>query len=266
MSRQFATGDLPIRLAAIWCLSALSCLSCSEISLALKRSRYDYKWERQKCLTLVDGEERDTCLGDVEKAEKIAAYPGYFVSERSEAQLKKERQAFQEHEREQLLTRCRSAADAVRTALRDGKSGDAYRITQESNTCPQADAIREVFLAEVRKLSPQQVAAQQNEDIALVYWRPIELSEWVRESSEGTFVTDRGVYIVGLVEQQFDGFVILQTNIDLRVALRLDRPRYIQQQFPIYVIARFSELGRFNTALGARADIPVFDLVFDASH
>ena len=265
MTRRSAVGDLPIHLAALWCVLALVGSSCTEMGLALQRRRYDYQWERQKCLTLTNDEEREICLGDVEKAEKVAAYPGYFVSERSQAKLKTERQAFQENEREQLLARCRSATDSIRSAFRDGKFGEAYRITQESKACPQADEIRATFLEAVRRLSPQQVAAQRNEDVARIYWRPIELFDWMTAANRGTFITDRGVYLMGLVEQQFDGYAILHTNTDQRVALRLDRPRYLRREHPLVVIGRFAELGPFTTAIGARVDIPVFDIVYDES-
>lgn len=111
-------------------------------------------------------------------------------------------------------------------------------------------------------MSPTEVATCRNDDVARLYWRPIELWDWLSAAGRGQFITDQGVYLSGTVEQQFDENAILEVTRTIRVVLRLDRQRFFQDGEPLYVIGRFVEIGHFTTALGARVDMPVFDLVY----
>ena len=111
-------------------------------------------------------------------------------------------------------------------------------------------------------MSPQEVASCRSADIARLYWRPIEILDWFAAAGRGNLISTSGVYIAGTVDQQFEGNVVVVIGGTTRVVLRLDRKRLFRGGDMVYVIGRFLEIGQFATALGARVDMPVFDLVY----
>jgi hypothetical protein len=233
----------------------------------MRRSGYDYEWERTKCNTLRDDEERSLCLEDLRTTQEKAINPtGYIAAradERRRAKNESERQTEARERKDRIRARCSSASDLIRALFGKREYTRAYKIAEESDgVCSERDTINSTLLSEIRTLSPQDVASSRSDSIARLYWRPIEIWAWLAAAGRGELISTNGVYIWGTVEQQFEDHVVLEVSETVRVVLRLDRKRFFQPSGLAYVIGRFVEIGRFTTALGVRTDMPVFDLVY----
>lgn len=253
---------------AVWVVViALTCSACGGLVRAMRRSGYDYEWERTKCNTLLDDEERNLCLDDLRTTEEKAIEPtGYIAAradERRRAKKEHERQTEERERTARIRARCSSASDLIHASFAKRAYTQAYKIAEESDgECSERDAINATLLSEVRKLSPQEVASSRSAAIARLYWRPIEIRDWLTAAGRGELISTNGVHIAGTVEQQFDDRVVIEVSETVRVVLRLDRKRFFQTSDMVYVIGRFVEMGRFTTVLGVRIDMPVFDVVY----
>jgi hypothetical protein len=248
-------------------LAALACSACGGLVRAVQRSGYDYEWERTKCNTVRDDEERSLCLEDLRTAQEKAIEPTGYVAaradERRRAKNESERRTEKQERNERIRARCSSAPDLVRASFAKRAYAQAYKIAEESDgVCPERDTINATLLSEIRTLLPQEVASSRSDAIARLYWRPIEIWAWMAAAERGDLISTNGVYIPGTVEQQFDDHVVLEVSETVRVVLRLDRKRFFQTSDMVYVIGRFVEMGRFTTALGVRIDMPIFDAVY----
>jgi len=236
---------------------------CSEAARGIRRLNYNYPAEREKCERLTDEATRVGCLDDVADAQRQAIDPAAYVAKQSESRRYTDEVRRGQAERDRILSRCPTAQNLIARAFAQQVYAQAYKITKESEgVCPNSEAIRATLVSEVRMMSPTEVARAGSDDIARVYWRPVGILDWMDAAARGTFIADRGVYIPGTVDQQFDEYAVLEVGETIRVVLRLDRRRLFQDGQPLYVIGRFVEMGRFAMALGARVDLPVFDLVY----
>ena len=233
---------------------------CIDVSKGLRRANYDYRAARRVChATRVD---RQVCMDTVDEAYKHGADPATYVPQHERQRIEQQRREEQERQA-RIHARCDSASDLIRAAFAKRSYAEAYKIAEESEGgCPSSEAINGALLTEVRKMSRLEVASCRSDDIARLFWRPIEVWDWFSAAGSGTFVADRGVYIPGTVTQQFDDYAMLEVSETMRVVVRLDRQRLFQIGEPVYFIGRFSEIGHFTTAIGARVDLPIFDLVY----
>ena len=233
---------------------------CIDFAKGMQRAQYDYRAARRVChATRVD---RQTCMDTVDEAYTEGADPATYVP-RHERQRIDQQQREKQERRDRILARCESAPDLIGAAFAKRSYSQAYKIAEESEgVCSQSPAINTALLAAVRKMSPEEVATCRSDDIARLYWRPIEVWDWMAAAGRGKLILTNGVYIPGTVEQQFDDRVVLEVSETTRVVLRLDRKRFFQTGAMVYVIGRFVEIGHFATALGAPVDMPVFDLVY----
>ncbi|MBY0275760.1 hypothetical protein K2Z84_10475 [Candidatus Binatia bacterium] len=233
---------------------------CLDFAKGLQRAKYDYRAARRVChATRLD---RQVCMDTVDEAYAEGADPATYVPQRERDRLERQRREQQERT-DRVLARCSSAPDLIRAAFAKRECAAAYKIAEESEgVCPDGDGVSEALLAKVRKMSPDEVAACRSDDIARLFWRPIEIWDWMAAAGRGKLISTNGVYIPGTVEQQFDDRVVLEVGETTRLVLRLDRKRFFQTGAMVYAIGRFVEIGHFTTALGALVDMPVFDLVY----
>lgn len=233
---------------------------CLDFAKGMQRAKYDYRAARNICHA--HRRDRQVCMDTVDEAYKHGADPATYVPEHERQRAEKQRRE-QEERQQRILAGCSSARDLIGRSFAKGAYANAYKIAEESDgVCPDSDGINAALLAEVRRMSPQEVAAYRNADIARVYWRPLEIWDWFSAARSGKLVSDRGVYLVGTIGQQFDQSVLLEINDSMRVVIRLDKQRFFPAGEPFYGIGRFVEIGKFTTAIGARVDMPVFDLVY----
>jgi len=248
---------LAVSLAVVWSVG------CREAARGIRRLTYDYPAERQKCDRLTNEAARVGCRDDVAEAQEQAIDPVAYVAKQVEQRRYTDEVRREQAERDRILARCPTAQNLIARAFAQQVYAQAYKITKESEgVCPNGEAIRATLVSEVRMMSPREVARAGSDDIARLYWRPVGVLDWMDAAARGTFISDRGVYIPGTVEQQFDEYAVLEVSETIRVVLRLDRPRLFQEGQPLYVIGRFVEIGRFALALGTRVDLPVFELVY----
>jgi len=233
---------------------------CVDFAKAAQRSKYNYQAARNICHAT--RRDRQVCMDTVDEAFAEAADPATYVPKHERERLERERREQQERT-DRILARCSSAPDLIRAAFAKRECAQAYKIAEESEgVCPDGNGISAALLAQVRTMSPQQVAACRSDDIARLFWRPIEIWNWFAAASSGKLIADRGVYVSGQVSQQFDDKAVVDVSEGMRVVVRFDRQRVFQIGQPIDFIGRFSEIGRFTSALGARVDMPIFDLVY----
>jgi len=201
-------------------------------------------------------------MDTVDEAYKHGADPTTYVPEHERQRIEQQRRE-EEERRQRILERCPTAQNLIARAFAKQVYAEAYKIARESEgVCPNSEAIRATLAGEIRMMSPSEVARAGSAEVARLYWRPVGILDWMDAAARGTFIADRGVYIPGTVEQQFDNYAVLEVSETIRVVLRLDRRRLFQEGQPLYVIGRFAEMGRFTTAFGVRTDLPVFDLVY----
>ena len=253
-----------VRSSAVWTASSLIvilliCPACSGLERALRRGAYDYDWERRKCNTLIDTAEKETCLGDLRTAEEKAINPSGYITAQADAR----REAANEKERQAVLSRCDTAADAARRAIANGKYREGLKISKDSYICPNALAIESAFVRELRKRSASEIARYGDEAVLRAYWQPMDFGDWAFYASKGKFITDQAVWIVGTVEQQVDNMIIVNImGSGTRCALRFDRSRYFMQGGGIEVLGRFVKMEQFANAFGVRRDLPVFEFAY----
>ena len=248
---------LGVGLAVAWSVG------CGEAVRSIRRSSYNYAAERTKCERLTNEAARVGCVDDVAHAQQEAIDPVAYVAKQSESRRYTSEILRDQAERDRILSRCPTAQDLIARAFAQQAYANAYKIAKESEgVCPNSEAIRATLAGEIRMMSPREVERAGSDDIARLYWRPVGILDWMDAAARGTFVADRGVYIPGTVEQQFDNYAVLEVSETIRVVLRLDRRRLFQEGQPLYVIGRYAEMGRFATAFGVRTDLPVFDLVY----
>lgn len=232
---------------------------CIDFAKGMQRAQYNYRAARRVCDAAV---ERQVCRDAVDEAYKEGADPATYVP-KQERQRIDQQQSEERERRDRILARCDSATDLIRAAFAKHSYSQAYKVAEESEgICPQSPPINAALLAEVRKMSPPEVASCRSADIARLYWRPIEIWDWFAAAGRGNLISTNGVYIPGTVDQQFQGNVVVAIGETTRVVLRLDRGRFLRGGDMVYVIGRFVQIGQFATALGARVDMPVFDLVY----
>lgn len=231
--------------------------SCTQAMLS--GLRYNYNRAHDQCAY-----EPPAQYGECVQAIRSLAQRGADPNEYWASKERRAKEAAQQREREraEALSRCPSATERVMSATNRGDYRSAIAVLRDSSVCPDQQAIAKTLITEIRKLTPQRVAAYRDDDLAALFWQPIELVQWLDASSRGSFVSDRGVYIVGRVAQQFDDKAVLEVTETVRVVVRLERQRFLQVGEQIFVIGRFAEIRPFTTALGARVDMPVFDLVY----
>jgi hypothetical protein len=150
---------------------------CLDFAKGLQRAKYDYRAARRVChATRVD---RQVCMDTVDEAYKHGADPTTYVPQHERQRIEQQRRE-EEERRERILAGCSSAPGLIRSAFAKGAYAQAYRIAEESEgVCPQSDAVSGALLAEVRKMSPREVAACRSNDIARLYWRPIGMLDWM---------------------------------------------------------------------------------------
>lgn len=233
---------------------------CLDFAKGLQRAKYDYRAARRVChATRVD---RQVCMDTVDEAYKHGADPATYVPEHERQRAEQQRRE-EEDRQQRILARCSSAPELIRASFAKRACAQAYKIAEESEgVCPESARVSSALMAEIRKMSPQDVAMCRSEDIARLYWRPIEIWDWFAAASGGKLISEQGVYIPGTIEQQFEGHAMVEVSETIRVVVRLDRQRLFQIGQPVYAIGRFVEIGHFTTALGARVDMPIFDLVY----
>lgn len=255
-----ARGTNRCGLALVILVASTVSSGCIDFAKGAQRAKYDYRAARNMCHAYrVD---RQVCMDTVDEAFAEAADPATYVPKHERERLERERREQQERT-DRILARCSSAPELIRAAFAKRECAQAYKIAKESEgVCPDGKGISAGLLAQVRRMSPQQVVACRSDDIARLYWRPVEIWDWYSAASGGKFMADRGVYISGQVTQQFDDKATIEVSEAMRVVVRLDRQRLFQVGEPIAFIGRFAEIGHFTTALGASVDLPVFDLVY----
>jgi hypothetical protein len=233
---------------------------CIDFAKGAQRAKYNYEAARNICHAT--RRDRQVCIDTVDEAFAEAADPATYVPKHERERLERERHEQQERT-ERVLARCSSAPALIRAAFAKRECTQAYKIAEESEgVCPDGNGISASLLTQVRAMSPQEVVACRSDDIARLYWKPVEIWDWFAAASSGKLIADRGVYVSGQVTQQFDDKAVVDVSEGMRVVVRFDRQRLFQIGQPIDFIGRFSEVGHFTSALGARMDMPIFDLVY----
>lgn len=240
-------------------LVALACSACGGLARAVRRSGYDYEWERTKCNTLRDDGERGVCLKDLQTAKEQAINPNGYITAQADAR----KEAEKDLERQAILSRCNTAADAARREVARGNFRGGLKISKESDICPNALAIEAAVVKELRTWPSSEIARYGDESVILAYWQPMDFAYWAHYASKGNFVTNQGVWIVGTIEQQIDNMVIVNImESGPRCAVRFDRSRYFLEGGGIQILGRFVKMEQFDHAFGVRRDLPVFEYAY----
>jgi len=254
------SGRSPATRAVSWIiLVALACSACGGLARAVRRSGYDYEWERAKCNTLRDDGERGVCLKDLQTASEQAINPAGYI----QAQEAARKEAEKDLERQAVLSRCDTAANAARREVARGNFRGGLKISKESDICPNALAIEAAFVKELRTRPSSEIARYGDESVSRAYWQPMDFAYWAHFASKGNFITDQGVWIVGTIEQQIDNMIIVNImESGPRCAVRFDRSRYFLEGGGIEILGRFVKMEQFVNAFGVRRDLPVFEYAY----
>lgn len=206
-------------------------------------------------------QEQTDCLHELDAASSGGQSLTGFYEKRVQRQ-EKEREEGREEERKRQL--CPTATARITTAIADGKYGRAWWIRKDSAACPNAKEISSTYLTELRRVPASNIVRFADNTIADDYFNTITIMEWMDYAARGSFISDRGVKILGNVSQQFDDhLVITSPYADQSVTiLHLDKKRYVQPGALTMVIGRFRELAPFENRLGTRRDLPVFELLY----
>lgn len=254
------TPRLPRIVALIVSLAALGAVAgCSKVA---SRSLFvpGYADAFKKCSTLTDPQKTD-CVRELDgRASRSQSVSGFFEERvRREETLRANEQ---EADRRQAL--CPTAQSLITRAIEQGKYGRAWKTKQDTTSCSNATDIARTYATELRRVSPSKIVAYADNTIADDYFDTITIMEWMDYAARGSFISDRGVKIVGNVSQQFDDYLVITSAYadESVTVLHLDKKRYVRAGALTMVIGRFRELAPFENRLGTRRDLPVFELLY----